>query len=177
MPVASHDRITARGLALRYAIDSRDCCFVPHRNGSPALESLALPRCRFDCLSHCMRVTYTIQSAVFEIRRYRTAAGDEPVTEWLSDLPNRQARARILARIERLEVGNFGDSKFLREGVNELRIDWGPGYRVYFGRDGRTVVDLLCGGDKRRQEADIRRAVELWQEYANRKNRDPRARR
>jgi len=106
---------------------------------------------------------------VFEIRRYRTAAGDEPVTKWLSDLPDRQARARVLARLERLEVGNFGDAKFLRDGVHEMRIDWGPGYRVYFGRDGRTVIVLLCGGDKRKQGADIKKAVELWQEYASRK--------
>jgi putative addiction module killer protein len=113
---------------------------------------------------------------VFEIRRYRTATGDEPFTEWLSDLEDRQARARILARLERLEVGNFGDVKFLRDGVSELRIDWGPGYRVYFGRDGRTVVVLLCGGDKRKQEADVKRAVELWQEYGNRKKRDLRTR-
>lgn len=106
---------------------------------------------------------------MFEIRRYRTAAGDEPFTKWLFDLSDRQARARILARLERLEVGNFGDAKFLRDGVHEMRIDWGPGYRVYYGRDGRTVIVLLCGGDKRKQSADIKRAVELWQEYANRK--------
>lgn len=79
----------------------------------------------------------------FELRRYRTAAGDEPLTQWLSDLPDRQARARILARLERLEAGNVGDSKLLRDGVSELRIDWGPGYRVYFARDGRTVIVLL----------------------------------
>lgn len=111
----------------------------------------------------------------FEIRRYRTASGREPFTDWLSDLSDRQSRARILARLERLELGNFGDAKLLRDGVSELRIDWGPGYRVYFGRDGRTVIVLLCGGDKRKQAADIRRAVELWEEYVNRKKRDPRA--
>lgn len=105
----------------------------------------------------------------FEIRRYRDARGDEPFTEWLIDLRDRSARARILARLERLEAGNFGDVKALRDGVSEIRIDWGPGYRVYFGRDGQTVVVLLCGGDKRRQDADIRRAVDLWQEYVNRK--------
>lgn len=110
---------------------------------------------------------------MFEIRRYRTASGDEPFTDWLSDLPDRQARARILARLERLEVGNLGDCKFLRHGVSELRVDWGPGYRVYFGRDGRTVIVLLCGGDKRKQDADIKRAAELWQEYTNRKKRRP----
>ena len=70
-----------------------------------------------------------------------------------------------------LEIGHFGDCKRLREGVNELRVDWGPGYRVYFGRDGRTVIVLLCGGDKRKQDADIKRASELWQEYTNRKKR------
>ncbi len=104
-----------------------------------------------------------------EIRRYRSAAGGEPFTEWLAELHDRSARARILARLERLEAGNFGDAKFLRDGVSELRIDWGPGYRVYFGRDGQTVIVLLCGGDKRQQDADIKRAVELWQEYAKRK--------
>ena len=111
----------------------------------------------------------------FEIRRYRSPAGREPFTEWLTDLPDRQARARVLARLERLEAGNFGDVKFLRDGVSELRIDWGPGYRVYFGRDGRTVIVLLCGGDKRKQDADIRKAVELWQEYARRRKPDPRS--
>src|SRR3989304_3670336 len=105
----------------------------------------------------------------FDIRRYRTVVGDEPFTQWLTDLADRPARARILARLERLEVGNFGDSKFIRDGVSELRIDWGPGYRVYFGREGRTVILLLCGGDKRKQGQDIKRAIELWQEYEKRK--------
>ena len=105
----------------------------------------------------------------FEIRRYRTATGDEPFTRWLVDLADRQAKARILVRLERLEVGNFGDSRFLRDGVNELRIDSGPGYRVYFGRDGNTVIVLLCGGDKRKQDTDIEKAVALWQEYGNRR--------
>ncbi len=114
---------------------------------------------------------------MFEIRRYRTATGKEPFTEWLSSLRDRQAQARILVRLERLELGNFGDCKFLRDGVSELRVDWGPGYRVYFGRDGQTVVILLCGGDKRKQDADIRKAVDLWQEYGSRKTRNPSAKR
>lgn len=71
----------------------------------------------------------------------------------------------------------LGDAKFLLDGVSELRIDWGPGYRVYFGRDDRTVIVLVCGGDKRKQGVDIKRAVELWQEYGNRKRRGPRAKR
>ncbi len=111
----------------------------------------------------------------FELRRYRTVAGTEPFTQWLSELPDRQAGARVLVRLERLELGNFGDVRFLRDGVSELRIDWGPGYRVYFGRDGKMVIVLLCGGDKRRQDADIEQAVELWRDYENRKKRGPRA--
>src|SRR5688572_21445373 len=93
----------------------------------------------------------------FEIRRYKRAAGGEPFTEWLAELRDRSARARILARLERLEAGNFGDVRFLRDGVSEMRIDWGPGYRLYFGREGQTVIVLLCGGDKRKQDADIPR--------------------
>lgn len=111
----------------------------------------------------------------FEIRRYRTASGDEPLTQWLADLPDRTARARILVRLERLELGNPGDARFLRDGVSELRIDWGPGYRVYFGREARTMIVLLCGGDKRRQDADIERAVELWREYKERQRQNPAA--
>lgn len=82
-----------------------------------------------------------------------------------------------MARLERLETGNFGDCKGVGGGVSELRIDWGPGYRVYFGRDGQTVIVLLCGGDKRKQDADIRKAVELWQEFVDRKRSGPRAKR
>ena len=78
-------------------------------------------------------------------------------------------------RLDRLEVGNFGDCKFVRDGVSELRIDWGPGYRVYYVCDGGALIVLLCGGDKRKQDADIKKAVELWQEYGNREKRDPRA--
>ncbi len=105
---------------------------------------------------------------MFEVRRYRTAVGDEPVTEWLSALNDAQARARINARIARLAAGNFGDCKPLREGVWELRIDWGPGYRVYYTRIGRFVVLLLSGGDKRRQSSDIRRAIEFLDDFKRR---------
>jgi putative addiction module killer protein len=107
-----------------------------------------------------------------EIRRYRTASGKEPFGDWLSRLRDRQAKARVLVRIDRLESGNFGDSKALRSGVHELRIDWGPGYRVYFGRDGNLLVILLVGGDKRTQAADINRAIEYWQDYKRRSGTD-----
>ena len=81
--------------------------------------------------------------------------------DWLSGLKDRQARARVQARIDRLAMGNAGDVKPTHSGVSELRIDYGPGYRVYYQQRGKTVVLLCCGGDKRTQDADIRRAVEI----------------
>ena len=107
------------------------------------------------------------------VRRYRTAAGAEPVTEWLAQLEDRKAGARILVRIERMALGNFGDAKALRAGVWELRVDYGPGYRVYFAREGKVAVILLCAGDKRSQDKDIGRAIELWQEYKSRRKHKP----
>lgn len=80
---------------------------------------------------------------------------------WLSGLKDRQARARIQARIDRLAMGNPGDVKPTQSGVSELRIDYGPGYRVYYQHRGKTMVLLCCGGDKRTQDGDIRRAVEI----------------
>ena len=76
--------------------------------------------------------------------------------------------ARIVARFSRLEAGNFGDGKPLREGVSEPRIDWGAGYRVYDGRVGKTVVSLLCGGDKRTQQQDIDSAVGYLNDFKRR---------
>ena len=105
------------------------------------------------------------------VRRYCTVGGAEPFTEWLAGLKDRKAHARILARIEVLALGSLGDAKVLRDGVWELRIDVGPGYRVYFGREGNAVVILLCGGDKRKQDADLKGAIDLWREYEERRNR------
>ena len=80
---------------------------------------------------------------------------------WLSDLKDRQAVARITARIDRLALGNPGDVKPVGAGVSEMRIDFGPGYRVYSQQRGSLVVLLLCGGDKRTQDADIKQAIKL----------------
>jgi putative addiction module killer protein len=85
-------------------------------------------------------------------------------TDWFAGLRDREARARITVRIRRLSLGNPGDVKPVGSGVSEMRIDYGPGYRVYFVRRGDTVVILLCGGDKRNQDRDIARALELAQE-------------
>jgi putative addiction module killer protein len=74
----------------------------------------------------------------------------------------------IRARLDRVEAGNLGDYKVVGKGVGELRIDYGPGYRVYFGQLGTTVIVLLCGGDKSSQDEDIRQAIEYWTDYGNR---------
>jgi putative addiction module killer protein len=81
---------------------------------------------------------------------------------WLSSLTDLMAQAKILARIRRAELGNFGDSEPVGEGVSEMRIDFGPGYRVYYAREGRVVYLLLNGGDKSTQKADIKRAKAIW---------------
>lgn len=85
----------------------------------------------------------------------------EDFAKWLDSLNDIRARARILVRIERLAAGNPGDVKSVGEGVSELRIDYGPGYRVYYKKQGRQVVILLAGGDKRTQAKDIKAALRL----------------
>ena len=97
---------------------------------------------------------------MLEIHHYLTKSGKNIFEEWFDSLRDETAEARIAARIARLAAGNFGDCKPLKDGVWELRIDWGPAYRIYYAMIGRTRVLLLCGGDKRRQSADIRLAVE-----------------
>ncbi|MGH8673050.1 MAG: type II toxin-antitoxin system RelE/ParE family toxin [Burkholderiales bacterium] len=104
----------------------------------------------------------------FEVRHYVTAAGVDVFAEWFAALADRQAQARIQARVDRIERGLFGDCEPVGEGVRELRIDWGPGYRVYYARAGDRIILLLCGGDKRKQQTDIRRAKEYWHEHQER---------
>ena len=105
---------------------------------------------------------------MIEVRRYVARSGCDVIGDWLASLEDLKARARIAARLDRLSLGNFGDCKPLREGVSELRIDWGPGYRVYYAMLGRTRVLLLCGGDKRRQASDIKRAIEYLEDFKER---------
>ncbi len=106
------------------------------------------------------------------IRRYRAINGQEVITDWLADLRDVRARARIVARINRLKAGNFGDCKTLQNGVSELRIDYGPGYRVYFSRVGKLIILLLCGGDKRTQETDIQRAIDYLADFKRREHHE-----
>lgn len=88
----------------------------------------------------------------------------ESFAKWIDGLRDIRARARVLARIQRLACGNFGDAKPVGEGVSELRIDYGPGYRVYYKRQGKQLVVLLAGGDKRTQKRDIEKALRLARE-------------
>lgn len=103
-----------------------------------------------------------------EIREYQTRDGRRPLSEWIDALRDRSARARVLARVDRLSAGLRGDWKTVGRGVFELRIDHGPGYRVYCGAEGEKLVLLLCGGDKRRQKEDIETAHDYWKDYQER---------
>ena len=85
-------------------------------------------------------------------------------TAWLDNVKDERAAARIVTRIRRMEIGNAGDVRSVGEGVSEIRIDYGPGYRVYFTRRGRTLVILLCGGDKKSQRKDIALAKRMAKE-------------
>ena len=108
-----------------------------------------------------------MQEAI-ELRRYQTARGRDIFGEWLADLKDARTKAKILARVDRLSLGSFGDCKSLGAGLFEMRIDWGPGYRVYYAMVGRACVLLLCGGDKSRQSVDIRRAAEYLKDHRER---------
>lgn len=99
---------------------------------------------------------------------YLTPDGRDHFGEWLQ-AQHRDVRSRVQTRLDRIELGNFGDHRNLGEGVSELRIDFGPGYRVYYGRDGDDLVVLLAGGTKRRQTRDIERAKVLWSAYIQEK--------
>lgn len=98
---------------------------------------------------------------MIEIRKTRTFAN------WIEQLRDPQAVARVDVRLRRLSLGNPGDAKPVGGGVSELRINYGPGYRVYFIGHGRTIVVLLCGGDKQTQDRDIQNAIEMAKEFRN----------
>ena len=99
---------------------------------------------------------------VYSILHHLTDSGRSVFLDWFDRLHDERASSAILRRLARMETGNFGDHAFCREGVWELRIDVGAGYRVYYAIAGRFIVLLLCGGDKRSQAADITRACRDW---------------
>jgi putative addiction module killer protein len=103
-----------------------------------------------------------------EILLYRRGQS-APFSDWLVSLRDARAVGIVRARLNRIRLGNFGDCKSVGSGVEELRIDFGPGYRIYYGRQGSLAVVLLCGGDKRTQARDIQTAQKHWKEYLNAK--------
>lgn len=105
-----------------------------------------------------------------QIKNYQTADGRSSFEEWLGSLRDLKATVKIEKRLQRVKLGNLGDYRSVGEGVGELKIDYGPGYRVYFGQIGSTIVLLLCGGDKSTQEQDILKAKEYWRDYERREN-------
>ncbi len=105
---------------------------------------------------------------MMQLLRYQREDGREPFSEWLNGLRDKMAQARIRLRLRQVEAGNLGDCEPVGEGVLELRVHVGAGYRVYCGRHGKTVVLLLCGGDKASQARDIEQAKQLWTEWKRR---------
>ena len=103
-----------------------------------------------------------------ELQEYLTATGKSPFGVWFNGL-NAQAAARVAVAVSRMERGNLSNIKGVGAGVMECRIDTGPGYRIYFGRDGDLLIILLAGGTKRRQQKDIEAAQECWADYKRRK--------
>lgn len=106
-----------------------------------------------------------------ELREYLTSQGHSPFGRWFEGL-NAPAAARITTALVRMEQGNLSNAKGVGEGVLEYRIDFGPGYRIYFGQDGRALVILLAGGSKARQQRDIEAAKAHWADYKRRKKQE-----
>ncbi len=103
-----------------------------------------------------------------QLEIYLTEDGRAPFSEWLDSLRDERAYAKILVRLDRVKLGNLGDWAAVEGGVAELRIHYGPGYRVYFGEVGTTIILLLCGGDKSTQAQDIRTAHAYWKDFKRR---------
>jgi putative addiction module killer protein len=100
---------------------------------------------------------------------YATAKGKVPFQAWLRSIRDARTQVRILRYLERLKAGNLGDHKGVGEGVREMRLFFGTGYRIYFAEDGDRIVVLLCGGDKKTQRKDIKKAIAYWSDYKERK--------
>lgn len=111
-----------------------------------------------------------MDSIPIAVEIYETEAGKVPYSEWILDLKDKKAAARILLRIDRAKLGNLGDHKLINDGLFELRVDTGAGYRIYFGRISPNTIVLLYGGDKSTQPRDIEKAQQYWIEYRSQDN-------
>jgi len=118
------------------------------------------------------RVAHKLQYAMIikgkEIKVYKTAAGKEPFHIWLDGLKDKLTRVRIRRRLDRIKEGNYGDMKPVGEGIFEIRLQFGPGYQIYFGEINNHIVLLLSGGDKSTQTKDIKLAQQYWDDFKNR---------
>jgi putative addiction module killer protein len=103
-----------------------------------------------------------------DIELYETARGSCPFDDWFDGIREKRSQAKIIARLDRLRIGNFGNCKALKDGIAELRIDYGPGFRIYYSKVGNTIVLLLCGGEKSSQSNDISKAKEYLEDYHSR---------
>lgn len=103
-----------------------------------------------------------------QVIEYRTEDGRTPFSDWLLSLRDREGAHRIRVRLARMRLGNLGDTKAVSKGISEVRVSYGPGYRVYFGRRGDQLVVLLCGGDKSSQVRDIEKARVYWADFLRR---------
>ena len=113
-------------------------------------------------------VSYVLPLAMVEVREYLDTDGRSPFAAW-SDRLNREGAAKVAAALARVQQGNFSNAKGVGGGVYEYRIEFGPGYRIYFGKDGDRLVILVGGGTKKRQQEDINTALVRWQDYKQRK--------
>jgi putative addiction module killer protein len=103
------------------------------------------------------------------LKVYQDEYGKEPFIEWMESIKDVKTRDRIFTRLDRLEVGNTGDHRPVGSGVFELKLQFGPGYRIYYGEDGDVLVILLIGGDKKTQSKDIKKALSYWKNYKEKK--------
>ncbi|MDQ1352393.1 MAG: hypothetical protein QG657_2699 [Acidobacteriota bacterium] len=99
------------------------------------------------------------------LKIFQDKNGNEPFIDWLESIKDSKTRSRIYTRLDRLQTGNPGDHHAIESGVFELRLHFGPGYRIYYGEDGDTIVILLIGGDKKTQSKDIVKALSFWKNY------------
>lgn len=145
--------------------------FVQKQSVSTKLEILKEKRSFFTCFARSLYATYKdVEVKPLRIRIYETDTGKRPFEEWVKNLRDKATTRRIQARLAGVSAGNLGDTRSVGEGVNELRLKFGAGYRIYFGFDGDELIILLCGGDKSTQDKDIKKAKEFWSDYKGRNN-------
>lgn len=108
----------------------------------------------------------------FELEYYISTTGKIPFKEWLQGLRDVSGRAKIRVRLDRVRLGNMGDNRTVGEGVRELKVDYGPGYRIYFAQEGARIILLLLGGEKSSQDKDIKAAKEYWNDHKRRQRHD-----